>query len=92
MKQPGTQFLKIGGGKAWDEPEIPEGHTRLYRNTSGSRTGHYADRPLTGYGSDIWYSDVPSQDVENHRRGEHGTFLLTEESGVTFRKANLRFT
>ena len=98
MKAKGTQFNverlpKVGDfreDRYWDAPEVPEGHTRLYRFTNGVGTGHYADTPLPAYGNDMWYSDVPNTDLEQHRRGENRTFLLTNDSGVRIRKADLR--
>lgn len=48
-------------------PEQPEGHTRLWRSSVGTTKGWWADRPMTGFGDQMHYMDVPHESLSEHQ-------------------------
>jgi len=52
--------------------ENPETHRRLWRSTVGETmmTGHWANRPITAFGDEMYYMDVPHEAAEAHQNSD----------------------
>jgi hypothetical protein len=82
--QPQKISVQMRGGSGWDArrfqleaelPPVPEGHTRIFKSASGGGAdgrGYWAEEPLGGYGDELYYSDVPTDDLAQYRGSENG--------------------
>jgi len=73
---PGVRFDRGSENKTYrgKVPVTPEGHTRLWRATNFAelQRGHWANKPLTAYGGNMLYMDVPHEKLDT--QGPHYLF------------------
>jgi hypothetical protein len=76
VKQRGQQFEEhtfenVGPNRETykaDIPPVTEGHQRLWRSSNIAKPeGWWSNKPLTGYGSQLMYMDLPHTEAERHR-------------------------